>query len=128
MAQLKPIDLNKFKGLFEDLNEIGLALALDQPGQEAVGRARKALARLESFLKADVAEPTLGMISNIKAVATGLDNCGRGGLFAAPPDLTSVREAHQRLRAYIEALEKAWMLCLMAPAQADRAARRRLAG
>lgn len=126
--KFKPIDLRAFKGLYNDLDEIGFALSAPEAGQEAVGLARKALGRMQEFLEGNVADPSLGVLSDLKFIGAGLGEGRSGGLFSGGPKLDSAREAHQHLRRYIEGLEKAWIFCQLAPGQADEAGRRKLAG
>lgn len=126
------MDLRAFKGLRYDLDEIGLALSLNDPGQEALGRARKAVSRILDFLK-DVPNPALGVYSDCNIIdryffsrklkPTTLFDDIRTGVWL----LESARTAERHLRDYLEGLEKAWTICALAPDQADLIAAQKLA-
>lgn len=125
------MDLRAFKGLRYDLDEIGLALALNEPGQETLGRARKAVARLRCFLM-EVPEPVLGVFSDCDLLDRYFGRKLKpAGLFAGAGQdagLASARGVASHLRDYLEDLEKAWSLCALAPVQADLAVEGRSAG
>lgn len=122
------MDLRAFKGLRYDLDEIGLALSLAEPGQEALGRARKAVARIRDFLK-DVPDPSGGVFSDCALLEAYFSRKLKpAGLFAEAGSgggLESARGLAEHLRHYLDGLEKAWSICALAPEQADMAAERR---
>ena len=99
-----------------------------EPGQEALGLARKAVDRLGAFLEQNVSDPVIGMASNIFIIRRGLESREARSLFSPPADLGRAREAFECLRTYVEGLEKAWAVCLLAPGRADSAAVRKMAG
>ena len=119
------IDLRKFKGVYYDLDEIGLALATVKSGPEEVDRAQKALTRLGNFV-ATIEDPYLGVQSDLNFVGRGLVSQAKapGLLFdgsqAIPaPALVTAREAHLRLRNYMELLQRAWQVCALDTQWAD---------
>lgn len=123
---MRDIDLRSFKGVFYDLDEIGLVLGLDgQPGAETLGRALKAAGRLEEWLKV-IPEPGIIVFSHVGWIRRALLRLRQPESLFSKPDyagmLARPRESHRALRAYIETLETAWSICALDRKQADKAA------
>lgn len=121
------IDLRAFKGVFYDLDEIGLALAVARPAPELLHRARKAVARLREFLDA-VPDPSIGVYSALASIERCLIRQGQPPKLFDEADLgRRVAEARadlRHLREYCEGLQLAWRLCALDTQQAERAAGR----
>lgn len=119
------IDLRAFRGVYYDLDEIGLALAREEIGAEVGGRARKAVERLRVFLTS-VPRLQTGLLSDLSII----DRCLARQM--EPPRLFDVaglsrrleraRDSHRQLRGYLEGLEMAWRVCAMDSGLADQAA------
>jgi hypothetical protein len=125
------IDLRVFKGVFYDIDEIGLALAQERPGLEPLTRAVKAALRLRGFLDT-VPEPNIGLYSALLSIERCLTRQGRSpklfdehGVADLAGKVAEARGDLKRLREYCEGLKRAWQVCALDYRQADRQAARR---
>jgi hypothetical protein len=123
---LVPTDLDPkiFDVLTRALDDIRQALA--EPGQQNMALARQALGRIQKFLKG-LENPNLGVISDCERLGKYFHRLKGEGLFSGEHTAEARESAYgdfRHLKTYLQWLENAWLICLLHPPSAERAARR----